>query len=128
LSHFWGQVQFNSIVALSDGLRRARLTLYSVDPLGMADSASIRTSYYKEFLKGVSTARQVQPGNLALQVLAYQSGGRVLNSSNDVADEIATCIADANAFYVLSFDTVPGDAPDEYRALEIKMSRCLRQD
>jgi hypothetical protein len=94
----------------------------------MADSASIRTSYYKEFLKGVSTARQVQPGNLALQVLAYQSGGRVLNSSNDVADEIATCIADANAFYVLSFDTVPGDAPDEYRALEIKMSRCLRQD
>jgi hypothetical protein len=71
----------------------------------------------------MKTAGQVQFGNLGLQVLAVQSGGRVLNSSNDVSSEIAACIADANAFYVLSFDSLPGDGPDEYHALEIKIDR-----
>ncbi|MGB8771805.1 MAG: VWA domain-containing protein [Candidatus Korobacteraceae bacterium] len=117
------QQLFNSIVAVSDELRRARITLYDVDPLGMEDEVGVRTSYYKDFVKGVSAARQVRVGNLALQVLAYQSGGLVLNSNNDVAGEIATCIADANAFYVLSFDGAVGDAPNEYHALEIKIDK-----
>ena len=114
---------FRSVVALSDGLQKARITLYSVDPLGTADAVGVRTSYYKDFLKGVRAARQVQAGNLALQVLADQSGGRVLNSSNDVAGEIATCIADATAFYVLSFDGVEGDGPNEYHMLEVKIDK-----
>ncbi len=114
---------FNSVVTLSDELRRARLTLYDVDPLGTADAGGFRTEDYKQFLKGVRTARQVQFGNLALQVLAAQSGGRVLNSNNDVAGEIAACDADANAFYVLSFDGLPGDGPNEYHALEIKIDK-----
>lgn len=41
---------FNSIVALSDGLRRTRITLYNVDPLGTSDSVGLRTIYYKQFL------------------------------------------------------------------------------
>ncbi len=114
---------FHYVVAISDGLRPAGITLYNIDPLGMSDAAGVRTSYYKEFLKGVPSARQVQVGNLALQVLATQSGGRVLNSSNDIAGEIATCIADANAYYVLSFDGAPGDGPNEYHALQIKMDK-----
>src|ERR1019366_8876391 len=32
---------FDSIVALSDALRRARITLYSIDPLGTADALSL---------------------------------------------------------------------------------------
>ncbi len=114
---------FDSIVGFSDGLRQARITLYAADPLGVEDAAGFRTFEYKAFLKGMKTAGQVQFGNLALQVLAAQSGGRVLNSSNDVAGEIAACIADANAFYVLSFDSLPGDGPDEYHALDIKIDR-----
>ena len=114
---------FNSIVTFSDGLRRAGITLYHIDPLGMSDAAGWRTSYYEEFTKGVKSAKQVQIANLALQVLAVQSGGRVLNSSNDVAGEIATCIADATAFYVLSFDALAGDGPNEYHALEIKLDK-----
>jgi VWFA-related protein len=75
------QELFNSIVAVSDGLRRARITLYSVDPLGITDAAGVRTVYYKDFLKGVRAPSQVRIGDLALQVLAYQSGGRVLTSN-----------------------------------------------
>jgi VWFA-related protein len=114
---------FNDIVSLSDSLRNARITLYSVDPLGTADAAGFRTTYYKEFLKGVTAANHVQAGNLALQVLAYQSGGKVLNSDNDMTEEIATCISDANAFYVLTFDREPGDGPNEYHALEVKIDK-----
>ena len=114
---------FNSIVAVSDGLRRARITLYNIDPLGMTDAGGWRTSYYEGFAKGAKTAKQVQIANLTLQVLAVQSGGQVLNSSNDVAGEIATCIADANAFYVLSFDGLAGNGPSEYHALEIKIDK-----
>jgi VWFA-related protein len=114
---------FNDIVALSDSLRNARITLYSVDPLGTADAAGFRTSYYKEFLKGVTSASHAQAGNLALQVLAYQSGGKVLNSDNDMAGEIATCISDANAFYVLTFDGEPGDGSNQYHALEVKIGK-----
>ncbi|MGB9454966.1 MAG: VWA domain-containing protein [Bryobacteraceae bacterium] len=114
---------FKNIVAVSDGLRRARITLYHIDPLGMADAGGVRTSYYKAFLKGVRTAKQVELADLSLQVLAVQSGGRVLNTGNDVAGEIATCIADANAFYVLSFDGLAGDGPNEYHALEVKIDK-----
>jgi VWFA-related protein len=114
---------FSRIVALSDNLRQARITLYSIDPLGTADAGGFRTSYYLEFVKGVKKARQVQLGNLGLQVLATQSGGRVLISNNDVAGEIASAVADANAFYVLTFDGLPGDGPDEYHALEIKLDK-----
>jgi VWFA-related protein len=114
---------FNNIVGLSDRLRQARITLSSIDPLGQADAGGFRTSYYEEFVKGVKKPRQVQIGNLGLQVLATQSGGRVLISNNDVAGEIATSIADANAFYVLTFEGLVGDGPNEYHSIEIKLDR-----
>ena len=114
---------FTSAVAISDRLRRARITLYAVDPLGTEDEDRPQTYLYEHFLKPVRKEGQAEFGDLALQVLAAQSGGRVLNSNNDVAGEIAKCVADANAFYVLSFDRLRGDGPNEYHALEIKIDK-----
>jgi VWFA-related protein len=114
---------FSSIVGFSDALRSARITLYAVDPLGVEDAAGFQTSRYRDFLKPVKAEGQAQNGNMALQVLASQSGGLVINSSNDVAGEIATCVADANAFYVLSFDRPAADGPNEYHALDIKIGK-----
>ena len=65
------------MVGLSTQLRQARITLYSVDPL-VSNQGVGRTSYYQEFLKGVSKPSQVNVGNLSLQVLAVQSGGLAL--------------------------------------------------
>jgi VWFA-related protein len=115
------QVLFNSIVNLSDALRRADITLYNVNPLG--SGGGVLKSYYRDFTKGVKTANQAKIGNLALQVLAYQSGGLVLNSSNDLAAEIATCVSDAKAFYMLSFQAAIGDGPNEYHALELTVNK-----
>jgi VWFA-related protein len=117
------QQLFNSIVAASTGLRQARITLYSIDPLGPADAASIRISYYEEFLKGVSSPNHAMPGNLGLQVLVTQSGGRVLNSSNDLTAEMARCTADADAFYVLSFEAARADQANEYHSIEVKIAK-----
>jgi VWFA-related protein len=114
---------FGNIVSLSDNLRRAGITIYSIDPLGTADAASSRTYYYEEFVKGVKKPGQVQMANLALQVLATQTGGRVFNSNNDVAGEIASAIEDASAFYVLTFEGLVGDGPNEYHSLEIKLAK-----
>ena len=82
-----------------------------------------RTFYYENFLKGVSSANKVQNGNLALQVLAAQSGGRVLTSSNDIGKLIRSCLEDSRAFYTLSFDSPPADHPNEYHSLQIKISK-----
>jgi VWFA-related protein len=114
---------FSNIVSLSDNLRRAGITVYSVDPLGTADSASSQIFYYREFVKGVKKPRDVQMADLALQVLATQTGGRVLNSNNDISSEIASAVEDANAYYVLTFDGLVGDGPNEYHALEIKLAK-----
>jgi VWFA-related protein len=114
---------FNSIVALSNDLRRADITLYSVDPLGLADAGSVRISYYEEFLKGVKAPHQAQAADVSLQVLAVQSGGRVLNSSNDLTAEIAKCTSDADSFYVLSFDSARADHANEYHAIEVKVDK-----
>ena len=114
---------FDSVVSFSQALRRARITLYSVDPLGTADAGRGQTFFYEEFLKEVTEPKQVHLGNLALQVLATHSGGLVLNSSNDVAGEIAKCVTDANGFYVLSYDGLAADEPNQYHALELTVAR-----
>jgi len=113
---------FNTIVGLSDMLREARITIYSVDPLGMNDSLG-RRFYYESFVKGVGSASKVQNGNLALQVLAAQSGGLVLNSSNDIEKLMASCLTDARAFYTISFDSPPADHPNEYHSLQVKIDK-----
>ena len=113
---------FQTVVGLSTDLREDRVTLYSVDPLGMEEGLG-RTFYYENFLKGVSSANKVQNGNLALQVLAAQSGGRVLTSSNDIAKLITSCLEDSRAFYTLSFDSPPADHSNEYHSLQIKISK-----
>jgi len=114
---------FNQIVAISDALRHAQVTLYSIDPLGTADAGGFRTFYYEQFVKGVKKPNQAQIGDLALQAIAVQSGGRVLNSNNDLTSEMATAVGDANNFYVLTFNALPGDGPNEYHSLEIKLDK-----
>ncbi len=109
---------FRTIVTISGELRTAGITLYSIDPLGLADAAGPGVNYYQEFLKGVSKPGQVQAGDLALQVLAVQSGGKALNSSNDIVRQIESCIADANAWYSVSFNSPPPEVPDEYHRLD----------
>ena len=110
---------FQDVVGLSTALREARVTIYNIDET----ESTGREFYYESFLKGASSYNNVQVGNLALQVLAAQSGGRVLNSGNDIAGSIADCLVDAKVFYTLSFDSPVADHPNEYHGLQVKIGK-----
>lgn len=116
------QQLFANIVAFSTQLLQARITLYSVDPLGATES-ELRANYYEEFVKGVKEPSQVVPGNLALQVIATQSGGLALDFNNDVAALLRQSLADTQAYYELSFDAPEADKPNEYHQLEVKVAK-----
>jgi len=61
---------------------------------------------------------------MSLQVFAVHSGGRVLNSTNDIAAAIAECVADADTSYVLSFNAArAGQAFDEYHAIGVTVDK-----
>jgi VWFA-related protein len=116
------QQLFANIVAFSTQLLQARITLYSIDPLGATES-ELRANYYEEFVKGVKEPSQVVPGNLALQVIATQSGGLALDFNNDVAALLRQSLADTQAYYELSFDAPEADKPNEYHQLEVKVAK-----
>ena len=113
---------FADVVDLSNQLRRASITLYAIDPLGSAD-VGFRNFYYQQFVKGVSKPSQAAAADLSLQVVAAQSGGLVLYSSNDVSAFLNKCLADAEAYYEIVFTPAPADHPDEYHHLEMRVAR-----
>lgn len=113
---------FRAAVGISTSLREARITLYNVSATTINGSLG-RALYYQTFLKGISSPNQIQNGNLGLQVFAVQSGGLVLNESNDLGSSIRTCLTDAKSYYALSFDSPVAKRPDEYHSLQIKIDR-----
>ncbi len=128
---------FGAIVSLSAALREAGITLYNIDPLeahliagqryirdpnGVPDAVGL-SSDYESFVKGVDSAKKVQNGNLALQVLALQSGGQVLNRNNGIPDSMASCLMDATVYYTLTFDSSVAGQPNEYHKIQVKLSK-----
>jgi VWFA-related protein len=113
---------FSTVVGLSTQLRQARITLYSVNPLGSNEGVG-RELYYQDFLKGVSKPNQVSVGDLSLQVLAVQSGGLALAADNDVAALLQKCLADTEAYYELSFVPAQADHRDEYHNLLVQVAK-----
>jgi VWFA-related protein len=111
---------FDAIVELSTRMREARMALYSVALTDSAAGAEKHTTFYQGFLKGVTSARQADTGNLALNVLALQSGGRALGPDNDLVSQINSCIAEANAFYTISFNPPVAAHADEYHDLKVE--------
>ena len=113
---------FADIVDMSNRLAQARVTLYEVNPLGASES-QFRGSYYEVFLKPVTKPDQVNLGNLALQVLSIQSGGRAFDFNNDLPGLLQKCFSDIAPYYEISFVPAASDRPDEYHSLEVKVSK-----
>jgi VWFA-related protein len=138
---------FNSIAAISTGMRRAGVTLYSIDPSGAGqeqvalqkapESLTERRGgsrmptlesgtgklYYQDFLKGVETPKDADYGNLLLGVLATQSGGQVFYGNNDLPGLISKCIADANGSYAITFNPPAAAHANEYHNIEVQVDK-----
>ena len=90
---------------------------------GLGISGALDPSSYKEFVRAVKSPQHADAGNLALQVFAVQSGGRVLEPSNDLASQIANCLEDLSAFYTISFNPAQAKNADEYHDLKVQITR-----
>jgi VWFA-related protein len=114
---------FSAVVDLSTTLRDGRITMYSIDPWGTQDAGSFRNFEWQQYLKPVRDAKHADPGDLALQVLATQSGGLVLFGNNNVAGEITRCMDDGNTWYRITFDPQHADAPHTWHDLAVKVDK-----
>lgn len=141
---------FEFVVYMYGELRRARVTVYATDPTGVTtgfnSDGPIRSSNplmqqiieynhsgqtmtdpgtgsYSAYLKSPLNVRQTQPNAMSLPVVAYQTGGLVLDHTNDIGVEIARCVADADAFYTLSYDMPAAKEMNEYHATQVKVDR-----
>jgi VWFA-related protein len=106
---------FQSIVDVSKKLRVARVTVYGVYTMNFSATQFL----YEAYLKPVKDFHKADAGNLSLQVLARQTGGQVVDPSNDVAGEIDKCIADVGAYYTLVFAPPLAAGANEYHDLKV---------
>jgi VWFA-related protein len=113
------KILFSQIVEFSTAMRQAHVELYSVSQ-GMPGPD---TFLYQSFLKGVKKVNQANLSDLALKVIAVQSGGLVLPPTNDVASAIDTCVHDAPVYYSVTFAPPPADGPDEYHKLDVHLDK-----
>ena len=122
---------FANIVEVSTQLREDRITLYHVDPSalnnidpGITEGAvHLRPSDRAVNIEGPSKPSDVRDGDLALEVIATQSGGLVLHPGNDLASDLRKCLADAGAYYEISFNAPSAGPLNEYHHLEVRVAR-----
>jgi len=96
--------------------------VYAIDSPDMFRKPELQSISVKSFAEGPLTEEQATASDLALQAIATQSGGRILESKS-IADQIARCVADVQTYYALSFDSVSSPKPDEYHSLQVNVSK-----
>jgi VWFA-related protein len=112
-----GQKTFNPIYWFTTLLREARL---SIDVLSV-DQASPCTPLYRQYLSGVRTVRDADERFLYKKVLATESGGSVIDESDDLVAEMNRCVQRVPYFYTLSFDPPIALQPHEYHSLQVRV-------
>lgn len=112
---------FTDVVALATLIRQAHITLYSIDPLGTQDLSG-RTFNWQTYVKGVSKPSQAEWADIALQVLAVQSGGLALAANNDLLGMLKRCLTDLHAYYELSFSPTLDQKKNEYHQIAVQVA------
>lgn len=112
---------FDNFVELSRILREAQVTVDAISSPAISREPEA-SPIERSASQGVRSEEFATARSLALQSIATQSGGRVLEGRN-IADSIAICAAEARMYYALSFDSLPASKPDEYHSLQVKVSR-----
>lgn len=98
-----------STVEISEQLREGQITLYLVDPSGTWDLAMGLEDPPVNHIRHADTETQ--------------SGGLALHPGNDMASTLRRCVADATAYYEISFSPANAAQPDEYHHLEIRVAK-----
>jgi VWFA-related protein len=110
---------FDNLVAVSNDLREGQVTLDAVFSPDLFRTVELRTDHDNTFFEGVPSEADVTASSLGLQVLAHQSGGQILLNGKDLGGEIAKCIADADFYYALSFNSPSSITPGEFHSIKV---------
>ncbi len=117
---------FYTLVELSTRIREARMVICQVTD--WPDPQEFNFAY-TNFVAGIRSVSELENAGIvrpfahfALQVLAIQSGGLILDSSPDIPKGIEHCIQEAGAFYTLSFDPPHAANIDEYHDLKLEVA------
>jgi VWFA-related protein len=113
---------FNNVVAFTTELHRLQIVIDAVNPSGASQDVG-RENFYETFLHAPRNQHDVDLGDLGLQVIAQQSGGLVLNGSNDITGLIQHAMEQTKAGYELTFVPAPGEHVNEYHELQVKVRR-----
>lgn len=114
---------FEELVDVLHDLREAQVTIDAVAPPDGTREKELARIDEKVLIAGTNSARDAGPASLALPVLAFQTGGRVLTASHDVNADLNSCIRDADGYYSVSFEAMPATSPHEFHKIEMKVSR-----
>ena len=119
------QVDFMNIVGITNTIRDARTAIYRLDPfeLGGEHFGDHGTFYYQDFLKPVTDPKKATYPYMQLGVFAVHSGGRVMVTGKNVAGELNNAKRDGGIYYELTYATPPAGRPNEYHAIQVKVSR-----
>ncbi len=115
---------FDEITELSTRLREARITL---DSITMWPNPEAPAFDYRIYLQPPLSQKDMQPGKMALQVIATHTGGLVLDSSGglnrDLDREIERCVEEVRSFYTLTFNPPHTYQMDEFHDLRVQVAR-----
>jgi VWFA-related protein len=111
------QNYFHQLATLTNQLRKARITVYNVAPI-----VGVTRDLYKGYLKPVTEARKMEVADLALEVMAVNTGGRVLDPSNYLSELIMKCESDIGPYYTITFEPPQAAGTDEFHSLRVLIS------
>ena len=117
------QTFFEETVNLLRDLREAGVTINALSPRDGTREMEMARVDMTALTAGTASPQSAGPASVALQVLAEQTGGRVLNKSNDIPADLSSCIHDADGYYVLTFGMMRTTALHEFHPVEVKVNR-----
>jgi VWFA-related protein len=109
------QADYQLLAQLGKAMQEGRIALYG---------GNVGADFYmREFLKPVRKVSETDPRDLSLDVLSLKSGGHGelsgINRDSAVTDILNSFVAEASAFYEVSFDPPKARRPDEFHELKV---------
>jgi VWFA-related protein len=107
----------NAIQTCTNMLRDSRITLYTVDPAGLAVSDG------GEDLDGMDIDADPFGSSVDFNAMAKATGGVAFFGRNDVDNLIGKSVTDGNNFYTMTYRPGTNDSPNPFRAIHVVVNK-----
>ncbi|TCK70762.1 VWFA-related protein [Acidipila rosea] len=114
---------FRTIMRLSDQLMQSRVTLYTVDPRGTRGALANNNRFFNAYTGGAINMGDAAIGDVGLQTIAVQTGGKALFGDNDIDHAVAASLADADVYYTLLYYPTNKNFNSRYRRIRVAVDQ-----